>query len=214
MKNNKKRKLTESFLYDPVLEKKVRGLIADEYIAWQEYFLMKHALLEDKSEAAALFLKNADDELNDHYEKLVNWAKASQFKIPVTLSEIRDSANSPFIALSQDMSVFDFIKIAIKSEELAISAYADAIEFARMTNKDNSLQELLVILYSNYGDEKEHREDLQLLKEKMSASLTSELKSGNPVETQTGSRAPDFMMDEYGDPYQDNEDDDYSGFNL
>lgn len=170
-------------MIDEKMHETVKRLIADEFIAWQQYYLMNTATGSvSNNPLKDLFLEIAEDELEDHYLKLVRWCQMNGLDVPVTLSSIKESANDGFFKVEYADSLFNYIRIAVKSEDGAIKAYDEAIKLAHQLQ----YPDLEGILKSIYDDEVEHLEKLLAKSGELKAYISDDGKSKVPVKQLIG----------------------------
>lgn len=136
----------------------LKKALASEFIAWYQYYIVKDFLVgEQRANVAELFKKNADDELDDHAEKLLNrlnelGSDISKVDVFTTLDRV---SPCPYIAPEFPYNVIKLVKDNMESEECAIKMYKEIVEFTR--EKDpvtyTLVKDILV-------DEEQHLADL------------------------------------------------------
>lgn len=134
------------------LEMRLNSLLADEFIAWYQYFVVAQ-LLEDK--VKKLFLELATDELEDHANKLINRIHELGYKNFFASSlDWQSIAGCKYS--TADLTEEEQITLNKNAEECAIKSYKDTIEYAQSLNDTETVKLLQDIL----KDEEEHLEKL------------------------------------------------------
>ena len=146
----------------PSVQKILNKLISEE-IAASMFYNGCMIAAEDKTNEAfnKLFSTIADDELNDHYNKLKNWAVANDYSVPFKLKDYNKYAEESIKQLenlkkNKDLSYY--VDEAIKSEQMALSSYVEALE------NDSVPYDLNALMMQNYYDECEHYDNLSFMK--------------------------------------------------
>jgi len=150
------------------IQKIINKLMAEEFVAYMLYMGAISAT-DQSSVFFKLFTELAKDELDDHYQKLKEFAKINEFCIPFKFRDCFKHAEASVKQLEnlkcgQDASYY--INEAIKAEQDAIKSYEEAFQCECIP------YELSVILTQNYYDECQHLEDLSILKYAFEAGAT------------------------------------------
>lgn len=132
-------------------------LLADEFNAWYQYYIVEKFLLGDeRPHVQETFRKNADDELNDHASKLLGrmhdlGMKASWLSAPGVWDEY---ASGRFF--NPGIDVDGALRGMVQSEQMAIAAYSEACNTAEKVGDRVSLDLFKAVL----ADEQEHLAEL------------------------------------------------------
>lgn len=136
-------------------------LISDEWFAGNTYkqFVVL-ACPQAREQIKDLMLETADDELDDHYASLVEFAQQNGYDVPSTYAEMKKHAEKTDVKLFESCkkgqdALFYFTE-GVKSEERAIETYEKYVDDNDVKNTEPQLQ---VIIKSNYYDEQQHLED-------------------------------------------------------
>lgn len=155
---------------DKKVQDALNKLISDEWFAGNIYkqFVVL-ASNEARLQLEDLMLETADDELNDHYKSLVDFAKKNSYDVPSTYSEMKKFADKGDIKLfescKKDQNSMFYLEEGVKSEERAIETYEKYVD-----NEDIACEpELEVIIKNNYYDEQQHLEDFNFAIESLQA---------------------------------------------
>ena len=148
---------------DNTVKKALKKLIAEEFLAWQLYIQMIAASKLEESGFAPLFNDLAIDEFDDHYNKLLNFAKIYDCDVPCTNDEYQKYADKKLVKLfnfsiKKNKESIYYIDIALKSEELAIYSYEEIL------NIDNLDDDFFRLINPIYYEECEHYSRLNTLK--------------------------------------------------
>ena len=142
------------------VQKALDKLISDEWFAGNVYkqFVV---LVKDccRHQIEDIMFETADDELDDHYKSLVQFAKQNGYDVPSTYSEMKKHADKDDVKLFESCKKGEdslyYLKEGVKSEERAIETYEKYVD-------DESLKcepQLQVIIRNNFYDEQQHLED-------------------------------------------------------
>ena len=144
------------------IQKLLNKIMSEEMLA--HMFYMGCIVATCKCNSAVfqkMFTEIAEDELNDHFMKLKNWATENCFKVPFKMKDYAKHAekdNRRLESLKLDEEALYYVDAAILSELDAIASYEEALD-----NEDIPY-ELNAILLQNYYDEIEHLDQLRTLK--------------------------------------------------
>ena len=143
-------------------EKILKKLISEEWIAFNFYEQMIYACVpEERDTICDIFLKNRDDEKNDHYDKLVRFALENGFDVPCKISDYEmyaeESIVKQFEKWTKGKDAKYYIEQAIKAEEDAIKSYTEVL------NDDDVFECIKRLVLDFYYDEMEHLGNLNTL---------------------------------------------------
>lgn len=142
----------------------LKKLISEEFLAWQFYrSLLWSANFNISKKLEILFLDIANDELNDHLTKLVNYAKSYNINIPCTNEEYQKYANKKIVKqfltkIKRNKDINFYIDEVILAEQEAILSYENAIKEEELPD------DLYRLLLEIYYEEQDHLSDLNTLK--------------------------------------------------
>ena len=146
------------------INRELRKLISEEFLAWQLYTQFIFAAApEEGAGFAGLFAEIAKDELDDHLNKLVSYAKQNGYDVPCTNEEYQKYAGDEIVKqfttkIKKNEDLCYYIDEAIAAEEAAIQSYAETLEV------DELPDDLYQIILEIYYEESEHLRDLTTLK--------------------------------------------------
>lgn len=132
-------------------------LLADEFNAWYQYYIVEKFLLGDeRPHVQETFKTNADDELNDHAAKLIQRIHDLGYDMSwLTTPKAWDEyASAAFI--NPGIGVDGALAMMVQSENTAITAYSQAITFAEQIGDVVSRD----LFKNNLADEEEHLAEL------------------------------------------------------
>ena len=165
MNDNKKDKL------DKNVQNALNKLISDEWFAGNIY--RQFVLLvcnEDRSKIAEQMHEIADDELDDHFKSLVEFAISYGYSIPTTYNEMKKYADKDDVKLfegcKKDEDALFYVEKGIEAEKRAIDTYqkyVDDYDFA------HDYADMKLIVQNNYYDEVDHLEKFQFMKDSIEA---------------------------------------------
>lgn len=142
---------------DKNIKKMLNKLISDEWFAGNIY--KQFAILVKPEQRDAIFqpmIDVANDELNDHYKNLVEFALQNGYSIPTTYNEMKKFADKDDIKLFENCKkgedAIQYVEQGIKAEDRAIKIYEEYVD-QDWLNKDPELQ---MIVRNNYYDEVDH----------------------------------------------------------
>lgn len=143
-------------------EKILKKLISEEWIASNFYEQMIYACVpEERDVICAIFLKNRDDEKNDHYTKLIDFCIENGFDVPCKMSDYEMYADEnivkQFDKWSKGKNAGYYIEQAIKSEEDAVKSYLEVL------NDESVFECVKRLVLEFYYDELEHLGNLNSL---------------------------------------------------
>lgn len=144
------------------VQKTLNKVISEEIIA-NIFYNACILAVEDKTNNAfnKLFSTIAEDELNDHYQKLKNWAIKNDYTVPFKLKELSKYAETSVKQLEnlkKNKDLEYYVDEAIKSEQLALASYTEVLE------NDEIPYDLNALIIQIYYDEQEHLERLSFMK--------------------------------------------------
>ena len=144
------------------IQKILNRIISEEILAHMFYSGCMVTVKNCKSDGFfKMFSEIAEDELNDHYIKLKNWAIENKFDVPFKMKDYAKYAESDtkqLDSLKVNADPIYYIDEALLSESKAILSYEDAL-------KNNFIPyDLNSILLQNYYDELTHLKQLNALK--------------------------------------------------
>jgi ferritin-like protein len=143
-------------------EKILKKLISEEWIASNFYEQMIYACVpEERDVICDIFLKNRDDEKNDHYAKLIDFCIENGFDVPCKMSDYEMYADEnivkQFDKWSKGKNAGYYIEQAIKSEEDAVKSYLEVL------NDESVFDCIKRLVLEFYYDELEHLGNLNSL---------------------------------------------------
>lgn len=144
-------------------DKALKRLISEEWLASHLYEQMILACPgNERPIITDIFSQIEDDEHNDHYSKLINFALANTIiDIPCKVSEYERYADEKLVRIVNKMSkgkdVKYYIDLALESEELAINTYSEIL------NDENVLDDVKRLILEMYYDEVDHLSTLKSL---------------------------------------------------
>jgi ferritin-like protein len=131
----------------------LNSLMADEYIAREQYEMMKVAAKGTAMDTVVdIFDDNGDDEFKDHYAKLVDWAQSNDIDCVVSRYTMEDICNCPFVEIDPIEDTSKLVHIAIEAEKQAIAAYEQALE----EDEISEYKDLMVMIGGILTDERGH----------------------------------------------------------
>ena len=148
-------------------------LISDEWFAGNIYkqfvFMLKP---EDRSLLEETLIDVANDELDDHFASLVDFAAKNGYDVPSSYNDMKKHADLEDVKLfekckaKQDINFY--IDKSLASEERAITTYEKYVndEFFKFNAPDLDL-----IIRNNYYDEIDHKEKFNFAKSQIEAWL-------------------------------------------
>jgi ferritin-like protein len=136
----------------------LRSLAADEFLAWMQYYfaeIISHG--KALNFANKIFEKNAEDELDDHYNKLVTWMQSKNIAVPTDFSEMQTICNTQYKNFTDPTSSDKLVANQITAENEAIDAYTQAMNEPAVLK----YPDLVVMLGEICNDEREHLKELE-----------------------------------------------------
>ena len=126
--------------------------LADELLAFYHYRIAASALKGNLSEEIAeVFKKTAEDELEDHFEKLVNRLQDFDVDLP-DFRDIWSLSRCRYPDLPEDPYDIDaWLKTGLEAEKCALEAYREIYDYVK--DKDPVTEEMIEEIIS---DEAEH----------------------------------------------------------
>ena len=158
-------KKNEESIVSAKLQKVVQTLISEEYFAYQLYLFSSLAVCkEDRGVVADLFNEIMTDELDDHMKSLIEWCVEYNVDVPCSEAEFKRLAATKISRqvsqLKKNKDAGYYIDEAVKSEELAIASYKEALE----EDEVSQFTDLQSILWNIYYDEAEHLQNINSAK--------------------------------------------------
>ena len=158
-------KKNEESIVSAKLQKVVQTLISEEYFAYQLYLFSSLAVCkEDRGVVADLFNEIMTDELDDHMKSLIEWCVEYNVDVPCSEAEFKRLAAAKISRqvsqLKKNKDAGYYIDEAVKSEELAIASYKEALE----EDEVSQFTDLQSILWNIYYDEAEHLQNINSAK--------------------------------------------------
>lgn len=144
------------------IQKVLNKLMSEEMLAHMFYMGCTVATKKETSNVfIKMFVEIAEDELNDHFMHLKNWAVANDFDIPFKMKDYvkyAEKCTKQLDSLKTDQSLEYYVEQAIISEVDAINSYEEVMKIEELP------YELNTIIMQNYYDELEHMDKLNILK--------------------------------------------------
>lgn len=139
-------------------------LANDEYIAYNQYYLNALAAKGKQLDyLTKVFDTNGKDELDDHYQKLIDWMQSKEISPDFNYQSINDNAGTKFMSIHDGISTRELVDMEITAELEAINSYETALE----SNSVRVYPDLVTLLGEILIDERTHLRDLQDLKDSM-----------------------------------------------
>ena len=139
------------------VQKMLNKLISDEWFAGNIY--KQFAILVKPEQRNAIFqpmIDVADDELNDHYKNLVEFALQNGYSIPTTYNEMKKFADKEDVKLFENCRKSEdaiwYVGKGVEAENRAIKIYEEYVDQDWL----NKFPELQMTVKNNYYDEVEH----------------------------------------------------------
>ncbi len=146
------------FSADLGVEKLLNLFIANEFFAWQQYFMAK-VVAKGKSldYSGNVFTDNKNEELYDHFKELVEYAQSMGFDPEVNPKQMEENASAPYRELKLSQSTKELTELLIDEEKQAIEEYEEAAK-GKAAKENPSLK----VLFSELAkDERGHLRDLE-----------------------------------------------------
>ena len=154
--------------YNPKIQKALNKLISEEIIASEQYIGSIVATCTcQSSEFAQMFEDIADDEYDDHYKKLVEYAIANDYDVPFKWKDYEKHADPKAFRLLSSLKTGEktkyYIEKAVESEKLAVESYM------QIAQDPDLPYEFTSICWQIYYDEVEHLSKLAILNDALAA---------------------------------------------
>lgn len=154
--------------YNPKIQKALNKLISEEIIAHDQYIGSIVATCKCQADQfAQMFVKIADDEYDDHFKKLVEYAIANDYDVPYKYKDYEKYADPKVFKLLNNLKSGEktqyYIDKAVEAEKLAVDSYSVIASDAELSYDFTS------ILWQIYYDEVEHLEKFQILSDALKA---------------------------------------------
>lgn len=147
---------------DKRIQKTLNKIMSEEMLAHMFYMGCIVATCHcQSSEFAKMFTEIAEDELNDHFMHLKEWALFNDYEVPFKMKDYIKFAEADvkrLDSLKNDQDAIYYVNEAIESEKNAIESYNEAMQ------DDAIPYDLNALLVQNYYDECDHLEQLSVLK--------------------------------------------------
>lgn len=152
---------TNTYDISTKLQKTLKKLISEEWIAYQLYLYSRLAVKRDELTAIdELFKEIGNDELNDHMKNLIEWCIKYEINVPCNVKEFEKYADPRVVkqlnTLKKHKGARYYIDEGIKSEQYALESYRNALELDEVSQYPELQSELWHIFY----DEAEHQQML------------------------------------------------------
>lgn len=163
-------KLKNDKLFNSKIQKILNTLISEEIVATDFYSACTKATFKDQVDKfGKMFVDIANDEKLDHASALIKFAIDNDYDVPFKYKDYEKYANEKMFKLFNNLKSGEktkyYIEQAIKSEELAIESYTEAMKI------EDTPYELYQILMQNYYDEIEHLSKLNTLADALKAKV-------------------------------------------
>lgn len=171
--------------------------IANEFFAWQQYFLAR-VVAKGKSlkYAEGVFADNGNEELDDHFKELVEYAQSMGFDPEVNPKQMEKNTSSPYRELDLSQPTKELVIMLIDEEKQAIDEYEAAAK-GKATKEHPSL----CFMFSEFAkDERVHLKELE--------DLLGDIESESGVDKPVAKIAKDEKDSEDKDEKSDNDEDD------
>ena len=151
---------------DQDIQRAINRLMSEEWFAGQMY--KQFILLVDPSDRHLICEKMAEvanDELDDHFKSIAQFAVDNGFDIPANYNEMKRYADKQdvrdFESAKKNQDAMYYIDKAVASEQRAIESYQKYLDDYDFASK---FQDFKLILMNAYYDEQQHLKDFQFMK--------------------------------------------------
>lgn len=160
--------------YNAKIQKILNKLISEEWLAGNMYsFYMQAVDPKERSLVFDMFGAISDDEIDEHYKSLVDWALLYGYDVPCTLRDIERHASKNAVRLfnsfTKNKDAMYYVNKTIEAEEDAILSYQEALQCEELVQ----FGDLQAIILRNYTDELQHLENLGIYE--YSDSITAQV---------------------------------------
>lgn len=146
------------FSADLGIEKMLNMFIANEFFAWQQYFMAKVVAKGASLDYSdSVFSSNGNEEIDDHFRELVEYAQSMGFDPEINPKQMSDNTSSPYRDLELSQSTRELVELLIEEEKQAIEEYESSAK-GKAAEEQPSFRFLLSELAK---DERVHLKDLE-----------------------------------------------------
>lgn len=186
------------FSPDLETEKILNLFIANEFFAWQQYF-MARVVAKGKSlnYSDDVFADNGNEELDEHFKELVEYAQSMGIDPEVNPKRMEENASAPYRELDLSKPTGELVKLLIDEERQAIDEYESAAKGSAAEDQPS-----LKFLFSEIAkDERLHLKEL----EDLLGSISPDAKAAKPSvkkdeeKSEDAKDADDVKADEDGE---------------
>lgn len=157
-----KRTYKESYEISSELVDELNSIVAEEYLAFQAYKMAEVAMRGKKQHLLVeLSKENGKDELDDHFENLVNWMQSKGIEVVTEIDDMRKLSKCSEFTFKDGDSTRKIIEDLILSEEEAIAHYEEVLE------RGDVKYDLQTMLAGFLKDEREHLKKLVDIRNEM-----------------------------------------------
>jgi len=144
------------------LKGKLNALVADEFLAFINYRMCRVAMKGNKQhELDRASTTIGWDEMEDHFENLVNWMQSKGITVVTSVKEMERITNCTVFEIKDGDATSEIVDKLIKSEEEAIAAYEKVLDDAAVK------YDLRTLLSRFLTDERRHLKRLTDVKNEM-----------------------------------------------
>ena len=144
----------------------LNALIADEYFAFFGYHQLRAVMLgAGLKHAVDVFEEILKDELDDHFNKLVDYANSEGIEVFLSIDDMRGNANDPDITILDGVDTVGAVSTQIGAEQRAIRNYQLAADMVE--DEDPALAKMLMDIKN---EEREHLSKLMDLYSEITAN--------------------------------------------
>lgn len=152
----------DAYEVSDALKDKLNAILADEFLAYVNYKMCEVSMKGNKqSLLERLAQQHGLDELDDHYQNLVDWMQSKGLKVVTSIKDMEKITNCTVFEIKDGMHTSEIVDILIKSEEEAIAAYEKVLDDEAVKY---DLREMLARFLS---DERKHLKSLNDAKAEM-----------------------------------------------
>ena len=189
------------FSADLEIEKMLNMFIANEFFAWQQYFMAKVVAKGASLDYSdSVFSSNGNEEIDDHFRELVDYAQSMGFDPEINPKQMSDNTSSPYRDLKLSQSTRELVELLIEEEKQAIEEYEAAAK-GKAAEEQPSFRFLISELAK---DERVHLKDL----EDLLSSISDSEKSKTPTKDDDSEDKTDDEESDEKDSTKDDEKED------